>query len=101
MHRKWLSLFAGLALMKVATNASAATLLDTITGPLNNPVEGGVIANNVLFVPTPTHSESEAISFSIASAQTITSIEAFIGAPSGVGSVNHGVCWRPTVRNLP
>jgi hypothetical protein len=91
MHRKWLSLFAGLALMDVATNASAATLLDTITGPLNNPVGGGVIANNVPFVPTPTHSESEAISFSIAGAQTITSIEAFIGTPSGVGSVNLGI----------
>ena len=72
-------------------------LLDTITDAFD-PNGGLVIANNS-FLPTPTKSQSDAISFSIASAQTITSIEAFIASPSGPGSVNLGI--MASVGGLP
>jgi hypothetical protein len=72
-------------------------LLDTITDAFD-PNGGLVIANNS-FLPTPTKSQSDAISFSIASAQTITSIEAFIASPTGPGSVNLGI--MASVGGLP
>jgi hypothetical protein len=96
--KRFLATIAALALF--GGTASAATLLDTITGTIDHPIiGGGVVANNVAFIPTPTHSESEAISFSTTSAQTITAIEAFIATPSGVGSVNLGI--MSSVGGLP
>ena len=67
MTKRFLATIAALALF--GGTASAATLLDTITGTIDNPdIGGGVVANNVAFLPTPNHSESEAINFSTTSA---------------------------------
>jgi hypothetical protein len=94
MSKSFLIAVFGLALSSAA--APASTLLDTITGPFN-PNGGLVIASGGL--PTPTGSESDAVSFSVAGAQSISSIEAFIASPSGSGSVNLGI--MASVGGLP
>jgi hypothetical protein len=95
MSKSFLIAVLGLALSSAA--AAASILLDTITSPFN-PNGGLVIANNSL-IPTPTGSESDAISFSVTGAQSIASIEAFITSPSGMGTVNLGI--MTSVGGLP
>jgi hypothetical protein len=91
MTKNLLLATALLALFGVSAAKADTVLLNTITGTFDNPIAGGVVANNVPFIPTPTHSEAEAISFTITGPTSITSIEAFIATPSGVGSVNLGI----------